>query len=226
MARSHAIVHSSILESDLSERSIGAQLLYRQLLERPERGTLGVISYRPASWCKYLPGLDRADVEALVDELEDHDFLVVDRDELELIHRTHMHHDGVLKQPQVLMAAAKARTAVESVKIGAAIDDQIPPALRDRWPTAIAKGEREVVRGWMKDCDAASYKAPNKPKGSLKEALPKPSASHTEAIRKALGMGTGTGSGLPTPSRITRDNSVSTHTPTNVLREPAKDRKA
>lgn len=207
MARSHAIVHSSILESDLSERSIPSQLLYRQLMERPERNTLGVITYRPGSWVKYLPGLTTADVEELVVELEHYGFLVVDRDELELIHRTHMHHDGVLKQPQVLMAAAKARTAVESKKIGAAIDEQIPPALRDRWPDAIANGERKEVGGWMKDCNAAAYKPDNKASFSPREAFDKANGrleeGYPQGFGKALGKGLGTGMGLPESSLVT-----------------------
>lgn len=217
MARSHAIVHSSILESDLSERSIPAQLLYRQLLERPERNTLGVITYRPGSWAKYLPGLTSADVEELVVELEHHGFLVVDRDELELIHRTHMHHDGVLKQPQVLMAAAKARKAVESPKIGAAIDEQIPPALREYWPDAIAKGDREEVRKWMKECNAADYKPDNKASFSPREAFDKAGTSleegYPQAFDKALGKGMGTGTGLFESSRITSAASVSSLSP-------------
>lgn len=201
MARSHAIVHSSILDSDLSQRSIGAQLLYRQLLERPERGTLGVISYRPGSWAKYLPGLTTADVEELVDELEIHGFLVVDRAELEVIHRTHMHHDGVLKQAQVLMAAAKQRTAVESPKIAAAIDAQIPPALRDRWPHDIATGKRTEVQAWMDEADAASYKPEWRPPTSPKEGFRKARACLEEGIplaqRQAPGTGTGSVTGSP-----------------------------
>lgn len=204
MARSHAIVHSTILDSDLSERSIGAQLLYRQLLERPERGTLGVITYRPGSWAKYMPGLTTTDVEALVDELEAHGFIVVDRDELEVIHRTHMHHDGVLKQAQVLMAAAKQRTAVESRKIAAAIDAQIPPALRDRWPHAIATGKRSEVQAWMEETGAATYKPEWSPTTTPEEGLRKAKTRLEEGIplarRQAPGTGTGTGLYSPSPT--------------------------
>lgn len=217
-ARSHAIVHSSILESDLADRSIGAQLLYRQLLERPERNKVGLIMYRPRSWARSLPCLNADDVEALVEELEEHDFLVVDRDTLEVVHRTHMHHDGVLKMSQVLIAAAKERPAVESPKIGAAIDDQIPPSLRDRWPTTIARSKREVVKEWIDECDAGSYKPPRKPSVSPTEPQP---TSPTEAFDKGSdnpngslpegcppaqrqaqgrGMGTGRGEGPRTPS--------------------------
>lgn len=186
MARSHALVHSTILESSLSRRSIPAQLLYRQLLERRERSTLGVIVYRPASWAKTLPGLTVDDVEHLVVELEEHGHLIVDRDTLEVVHRTHMHHDGVLKQAQVIMAAAKARPTVESEKIGAAIDAQIPPALRDRWPDAIANGKRGEVQAWLHEVDAPSYKPPRKPDVSPPASPPEGSrTSPTEAQDKA-----------------------------------------
>ena len=177
MARSHALVHSSILGSSLSARSIPAQLLYRQLLERRERTTLGVIIYRPATWAKTLPGTTTADVEELVAELEAHDHLIVDRDTLEVVHRTHMHHDGVLKQAQVIMAAAKARPTVESRKIGEAIDAQIPPELRDRWPDAIARGSRRQVQQWLEDTKAASYKPPKKPSTSPTTS---PTGDHAE----------------------------------------------
>jgi hypothetical protein len=201
VARSHALVHCSILDSSLSHRSIPAQLLYRQLLERRERSTLGVIVYRPGSWAKTLPGLTAVDVEHLVDELEEHGHLIVDRDTLEVVHRTHMHHDGVLKQAQVIMAAAKARPTVESPKIGAAIDAQIPPALRDRWPEGIANGKRGEVQAWLHEVDAASYKPPRKPDGSPPtsppqgsptsptEAQGQPSTSPTLGQRQALVTG-------------------------------------
>lgn len=161
-ARSYALIHSTILASDLTEQSLGAQLLYLQLLARPERNKVGLIMYRPRSWVKSLPGLTVADVEDLVAELEDADLLVVDRDTLEVVHRTHMHHDGVLKMSQVLISAAKERPAVESDIIGAAIDEQIPPQLRDRWPHVIARTGRETVQEWIKECDAGSYKPPRR----------------------------------------------------------------
>lgn len=166
MARSHAIVHVSIDDSSLSERSIGAQLLFRKLMERRERGTLGLMMYRPSVWAQKLPGLTTADVEVLVEELEEHGHIIVDRDTLELVHRTHMFHDGVLGQAQILMSAAKARPAVESPKVGAAIDAQIPPELRDRWPEGIAKAKRGEVQAWINDCDAASYKPPKRANAS------------------------------------------------------------
>ena len=195
MARSHAIVHSSILEA-LKDRSVGAQLLYRQLLERPERGTLGVIPYRPRSWAKYMPGATEEDVEGFVVELEAHDFLVVDRDELECVHRTHMHHDGVLKQAQIVMAAAKQRHSVESEKVGAAVDAQIPPELRDRWPDAIANGKRAEVQAWLEECGAASYKPSRPPPRPPEPGWTQAGASLELGQRQAPGTGPGPVTGV------------------------------
>ena len=223
MARSHALVHSSILESSLSRRSVPAQLLYRQLLERRERNTLGVIIYRPATWAKTMPGLTAGDVEDLVVELEEHGHLIVDRDTLEVVHRTHMHHDGVLKQAQVIMAAAKARPTVESVRIGEAIDAQIPPELRDRWPTAIATGQRNEVQAWLNDVDAASYKPPKKASTSPTEASPtSPATSPTEAQSKANGsQASGSGDRCPvTGSGDSQASGVKTPQPHAERGEP------
>lgn len=214
-ARSYALVHSSILDGDLVERSVGAQLLYLQLLVRPERNKVGLIMYRPRSWARSLPGVDLDQVEELVDELEQHDFLVVDRDTLEVVHRTHMHHDGVLKMGQVLIAAAKERPAVESPKIGAAIDEQVPPELRQLWPDVIAKAKRGDVQKWIDECDAGSFKPARKPTMSptgtvqttpttspteaFHKGSDKPNGSlpegHQEAQRYPLGRGMGTGKG-------------------------------
>lgn len=214
-ARSYALIHSSILESDLTDRSLGAQLLYLQLLARPERNKVGLIMYRPRSWARSLPGLDPDDVEHLVEELEDADMIVVDRDTLECVHRTHMYHDGILKMGQVLISAAKERPAVESSIIGAAIDEQIPPQLRDRWPHVIARTGRDVVQEWIKECDAGSYKPPRKPSTSPTHSPPdtptegflkgseNPNGSlpegQQEGQRYPLGRGMGKGRGRVVP---------------------------
>ncbi|RJO74147.1 hypothetical protein D5S18_18515 [Nocardia panacis] len=98
-----------------------AQALYVQLVSQPNINNAGVVPLMLSKWAKGCDELtsDRiiADLAALIDGR----FVVVDSDTEEVLVRSFIRNDGVLKQPNVLKNALRCAEAVESHAIREAL---------------------------------------------------------------------------------------------------------
>lgn len=114
MARDYAQIKLSIWDDDdWRELSPLARYLYMSLLTSPSLNHCGVADWRPARIAS-LTGMSAEDVEAAGSELTDSLHLVIDRDAEEVMIRSFIRNDGLMKQPKMAVAMTNARASLSS----------------------------------------------------------------------------------------------------------------
>lgn len=118
MPREFANMRSDIWgDDDWRDLSLRAQWLYELLMTHPTLTTAGVADWRPAK----LSGLARDATAAVIreaaEELLAAWFVVYDDETEEILIRSFLRHDGVLKKPNVAISMTKAFAAVASPEI-------------------------------------------------------------------------------------------------------------
>lgn len=139
MARDHARLLVSIWDdADWVALDSCTQLAY-----------LSLVSSRDLSWCGVAPLLPKriarnfADgterkVRTSLGRLEAARFVVIDHDTAEVLVRSYVRHDGILKQPNVTKALVRALDRVHSDTLRDAVKDELGRLL----------GEEPDLRGW------------------------------------------------------------------------------
>lgn len=119
MAREHARILCSIWQpgDDFRDRSPEAQRLYFLVLSQRELNNAGVIPLMISKWARCSAGTDPDDIEKALVELEQHRYLLVDRDTDEVLVRTFIRNDGIVKQPNMLKSALRAAGQIESPEL-------------------------------------------------------------------------------------------------------------
>jgi hypothetical protein len=141
MAKSFAQIRPDIwLDDDFRALTAGAQHLYFVMLTDPGLSYAGIADWKPlriaqraAEWP--VQSLMRAAVE-----LSYAHFLVFDQDTEEVMVRSFMRHDGLLKQPRMAVSVAKAFGTIGSNKLRAVVVHEL---LR-------LKREGPELEGWEK----------------------------------------------------------------------------
>lgn len=87
------------------------------LLSQADLAHDGVIALRETRWSRSAEGLTSAKLAADLDELHEARFIVLDRNEQELLMRSFIRRDKVYRQPNVLRAAADHLSLVSSAVI-------------------------------------------------------------------------------------------------------------
>lgn len=135
MARAHAIVHATIWsDSDFTGLPTGAQRLYLLLLSQPDLTLCGSIAYRPKLWARLAPDTTVDDIEEAIAALEDARFVLVDRDVDELLVRTLIRWDPVLRHPNMAKSMARAWGALASQRLRDAVVAELPEHVRPGFP--------------------------------------------------------------------------------------------
>jgi hypothetical protein len=132
MARKFAQIQVAIwTDEDFKSLPAAEQHMYFVLLSQPRLSLCGVIDYIPSrlAMCVYEWTTD--DVERLVKQLEDKRYIVVDHDSRELLLRSFIRRDGLLKAKTITIGAASDYAEVMSDKLRQAIDHELARAFRD-----------------------------------------------------------------------------------------------
>lgn len=96
MARSHGKVLAKVWQDpDWTSLPPRAQWLYMLLLSQPKLSLIGCLDYMPGRWARLAGGITADYIEDIIADLEDADYVVVDRDTDELLIRTFVRHDGI-----------------------------------------------------------------------------------------------------------------------------------
>jgi hypothetical protein len=150
MAREHARIYLTIWD-DPSWTALTSvqQLVYVALASGADLSYCGVAPLVPARYQGISSDMSARKFLAAVDALEVTGFVVTDRDTLEVLVRSYVRHDGLLKMPNVTKAMVRALHKVHS------------PRLRDVVVNELARLYREQPneKGWrgFADLDAEGF---------------------------------------------------------------------
>lgn len=142
MAREYARVKVAIwADSDFRRLTDTAQALYFRLLSSPTMSLCGVADWRPNRLAALTAGMTPDGVYEAADELRGAGYIFTDDDTEEVLVRSFVRHDGLIKTPNIAAAMAKDFAGVASATLRGVIvhelhrlhDDQ--PEMKG-WATA------------------------------------------------------------------------------------------
>lgn len=140
MARDHARIAVRIWsDPDFIALKPDAQLAYLMLVSNPDLSWCGVADYVPARFVKLSDGMTPRRFEAAVDVLRARRFVLTDDRTAEVLVRSYVRHDGLLKQPNVAKAMVRAVARTHSATLRDAVVDEL----------VRAKGDDPAAKGWV-----------------------------------------------------------------------------
>jgi len=115
MARKYARLMVTIWKDD-DYKSLGLELqgLYNALLAYPDISWCGIIDYIPKRLIQIDKTLTEVSLWEKLATLHNHGMIAIDQSTDEMLVRTFIKHDGIMKQPNVAKAMAKAIDSVHS----------------------------------------------------------------------------------------------------------------
>lgn len=136
MARTRATLHTSIWnpDSDFHLLSASAQRLYFLILTQGDLSLCGVVSLTIERWARMSADTKPLAIKKALVELVEHRYLVVDTDTQEVWVRTFTTHDGVLRQPNMVVSMSKDFDAIQSVSIREGFVEGLPDGLVEGLP--------------------------------------------------------------------------------------------
>lgn len=167
MARDHARIRLDIWADDnWRDLTSCGQWLYLHLLTSPNLSFAGVVDWRPARIAAHTAELSGADVEAFAAELEAGEYVIVDRHSEEVLIRSFVKHDGLMKSPNMAKALVKDHAAIGSSVLRAVVVDQLA-RLRERQPNLKGWSVVEPLLGKRSMTPADAFAAlPRNPSGN------------------------------------------------------------
>jgi hypothetical protein len=109
MARDYArMLCSAWADADWTGLSVEAQRFYMMVLSQADISYAGVLAYRPRRWATLAKDSTLPRIRRAIAELEAAGYLVVDKATEEMLVRTFVKHDSILKVPNVARAMVKA----------------------------------------------------------------------------------------------------------------------
>ncbi|MFH8531578.1 hypothetical protein ACH4GE_24545 [Streptomyces tendae] len=126
MARGHGRILTSIWDdADFLALDERHQRLYLFLISQPNLNHAGLLDLTLRRWSRKARGLTSAELEKLLQGLEDARFIVMDEDTEELLIRSFVRNDGVWKQPKVMGAMVSGALEISSRRLRHALLDEV-----------------------------------------------------------------------------------------------------
>lgn len=118
MARDRANINTNIwTDTHWRQLTRDQQWMYELILTHPELSYAGVADWRPGRLMQFSAGTSRQDVERIGNELQVERFVFIDEDTEEVMIRSFLRHDGLLKNPKITVSMVNAYGAIASNKI-------------------------------------------------------------------------------------------------------------
>lgn len=118
MARDRANINTNIwTDTHWRQLTRDQQWLYKLILTHPELSYAGVADWRPGRLMQFSAGTSRQEIERIGAELQAERFIFIDEDTEEVLIRSFLRHDGILKQPKLTVSMVNAYGAVASNNI-------------------------------------------------------------------------------------------------------------
>ncbi len=122
MARDRAMINIDIWsDAEFRDLTAGAQSLYFKLTSHPKLDYCGCVEFHPGRLAAMSREMTSGDVMVAAQELADKFFCVFDQSTDEVLVRSWVRHDGVMKQPRLAVSMSKAYGAIASNKIRAVV---------------------------------------------------------------------------------------------------------
>lgn len=118
MARDRANINTNIwTDTHWRQRTSDQQWLYELLLTHPELSYAGVADWRPGRLSQFVSDKTADDIKRIGSELQTERFIFIDESTEEVLIRSFLRHDGLLKQPRLSISMVNAYGAVASNEI-------------------------------------------------------------------------------------------------------------
>lgn len=132
MAREHAKIRLDIwADGEWRDLDVDCQHLYLLLLSHPTLSYVGVADWRPGRIAQMAKGLTAERVRETAGRLQASEFILTDDESEEVLIRSFVKHDGLLKQPKMSVSMANAFGATASNPIREVIAYEVQK-LRER----------------------------------------------------------------------------------------------
>ena len=135
MAREHARILLSIWDNqDFTALNSTDQWAYFALLSGRDLSWCGVAPLLPQRFAALAKDMTAPKARAALANLERARFIVADHDTAEIAARTFVRHDGIMKRPNIIIAAMHALTRVNSTTIRTAVREQFDKSATELFP--------------------------------------------------------------------------------------------
>lgn len=132
--RKEARISTSVWRTDFTDLPLACQGLYWMLLAQPDVSMCGVLPYLPGRWASMCGS---EDIDRAMSLLEDAGKLVVDRGTSEVLIRTFVNHDGVLRGPKTRAGMWKSWGGVLSDRLRRVVLERVgewvDEAIAEEW---------------------------------------------------------------------------------------------
>jgi len=108
-------------DADFRDLTTQAQSLYFKLVTHPKLDYSGCVEFHPGRLAAMSREMTSGDVMLAAQELSDKWYCVFDQSTDEVLVRSWVRHDGLMKQPRLAVSMAKAYGAIASNKIRAVV---------------------------------------------------------------------------------------------------------
>lgn len=144
MARDRAAIRIDMWsDGDWRDLPLGEQHLYMLLISHPKLSYAGVTEWHPGKLAAMTNGVNADHIVAAAAVLESQGFIVVEPSTDEVLVRSFIKHDGLMKQPRLVVSMTNAYAAVASRRIQMVIAHEVQK-LRDREPDLRAWEVKQV----------------------------------------------------------------------------------
>jgi len=198
MARDRANINTNIW-TDTHWRTLtrDQQWLYKLLLSHPELSYAGVADWRPGRLAQFSAGTSRHEIERIGAELQAERFVFIDEETEEVMIRSFLRHDGLLKQPRLTVSMVNAYGAVASNNIREVIIHELKRLY----------SESPELNAFKNDKVQALLRLPARPMEAFTQGFtPELTLSFTPAVTpnvgQAQGLHTSTATSTATPTDV------------------------
>ena len=188
MARDHARLLVSVW-TDMAWKSLTSaqQHVYCALISSPDLSYCGVLPYIPARFKGLSSDMTERRFTQAVQGLAAANFVVVDTATAEILVRSYVRHDGLLKQPNVTKALVKAVQRVHSETIRSSIEVELVRLLAEQPTAAGWKGFAALDQDGFANLHAKAFPNPSPNPSPNPKATPLP-PSHFPLVGGTSGM--------------------------------------
>jgi hypothetical protein len=118
MARDRANINTSIWsDQDFRDLNMAEQHLYKLLMTHPTLSYAGVVDWRPARIAAMTADTTAESIRSAAEGLQAKRYVFIDDETEEILVRSFLRHDGLLKQPKLSISMVNAFSAVASKRI-------------------------------------------------------------------------------------------------------------